>query len=62
MTVNADDRLVELGLVLPEIPATPFTPRLRPVAVQGDIAYRDLPLGYARGGRGSRRRPRRLIG
>jgi enamine deaminase RidA (YjgF/YER057c/UK114 family) len=39
MTVNADDRLVELGLVLPEIPATPFTPRLRPVAVQGDIAY-----------------------
>jgi enamine deaminase RidA (YjgF/YER057c/UK114 family) len=39
MTVNADDRLAELGLVLPEIPATPFTPRLRPVVVQGDIAY-----------------------
>lgn len=35
--------LAELGLVLPEIPATPFTPRLRPVAVQGDIALGDLP-------------------
>lgn len=39
MTVNADERLAELGLVLPEIPATPFTPRLRPVAVLGDVAY-----------------------
>lgn len=39
MTVNADERFAELGIVLPEIPATPFTPRLRPIAVVGDIAY-----------------------
>jgi enamine deaminase RidA (YjgF/YER057c/UK114 family) len=39
MTVNADGRLAELGLVLPEIPATPFTPRLRAVAIFGDVAY-----------------------
>lgn len=39
MTVNADQRLAELGLVLPEIPATPFTPRLRPIAVLGSVAY-----------------------
>jgi enamine deaminase RidA (YjgF/YER057c/UK114 family) len=39
MTTNADDRLAELGLVLPEIPATPFTPRLRPIAVLGGVAY-----------------------
>lgn len=39
MTANADERLAELGLVLPEIPATPFTPRLRPVAVLRDVAY-----------------------
>ena len=28
MTTNADEAARELGLVLPEIPATPFTPRL----------------------------------
>ena len=39
MTVSADERLAELGLVLPEIPATPFTPRLRPAAVAGEIAF-----------------------
>lgn len=39
MTVSADERFAELGLVLPEIPATPFTPRLRPIAVVGDTAY-----------------------
>jgi enamine deaminase RidA (YjgF/YER057c/UK114 family) len=39
MTVNADERFRELGLELPEIPATPFTPRLRPIALVGDIAY-----------------------
>jgi enamine deaminase RidA (YjgF/YER057c/UK114 family) len=39
MTTNADERFAELGLVLPEIPATPFTPRLRPIAVLGDVAY-----------------------
>jgi hypothetical protein len=39
MTVNADERLAELALVLPEIPATPFTPRLRSVAILGDVAY-----------------------
>ncbi|MGH3132931.1 MAG: RidA family protein [Gaiellaceae bacterium] len=37
--MNADDRLAELGLVLPAIPATPFTPRLRAVAVLDDVAY-----------------------
>jgi enamine deaminase RidA (YjgF/YER057c/UK114 family) len=39
MTVTADERLAELGLELPEIPATPFTPRLRPAVVVGDMAY-----------------------
>jgi enamine deaminase RidA (YjgF/YER057c/UK114 family) len=39
MTVNADERFRELGLELPEIPATPFTPRLRPIALVGDVAY-----------------------
>jgi enamine deaminase RidA (YjgF/YER057c/UK114 family) len=39
MTTNADERFAELGLVLPEIPATPFTPRLRPIAVLADVAY-----------------------
>lgn len=39
MTVNADERFRELGLALPEIPATPFTPRLRPIAFVGDTAY-----------------------
>jgi enamine deaminase RidA (YjgF/YER057c/UK114 family) len=34
-----DDRLSELGIELPEIPALPFTPRLRPVLRQGGQAY-----------------------
>lgn len=37
--VNADERFAQLGLELPEIPTTPFTPRLRPVVVHGDVAY-----------------------
>ncbi len=37
--VNADERFAQLGLELPEIPATPFTPRLRPVVVHRDVAY-----------------------
>jgi enamine deaminase RidA (YjgF/YER057c/UK114 family) len=39
MSGSADERLAELGLVLPEIPATPFTPRLRPVAILGEMAF-----------------------
>jgi enamine deaminase RidA (YjgF/YER057c/UK114 family) len=39
MKVNADERFAELGLELPEIPATPFTPRLRPFAVVGGMAF-----------------------
>lgn len=34
-----DDRLSELGIELPEIPALPFTPRLRPVLLHGGQAY-----------------------
>ena len=37
--MNADERLRELGLELPEIPPLPFTPRLAPVLVHGDLAY-----------------------
>jgi endoribonuclease L-PSP len=37
--VNADDRLRELGLVVPEFPELPFKPRLRPVLVHGGLAY-----------------------
>lgn len=37
--MNADERFAQLGLELPEIPATPFTPRLRPVVVDRDVAY-----------------------
>jgi enamine deaminase RidA (YjgF/YER057c/UK114 family) len=39
VTINADVRLVELGLTLPQLPATPFVPRLRPVRVHNDVAY-----------------------
>jgi enamine deaminase RidA (YjgF/YER057c/UK114 family) len=39
VTVNADERLTELGLVIPDIPATPFTPRLRPAAIVGELAF-----------------------
>jgi hypothetical protein len=31
--------MAELGLELPEPPSLPFTPRLRPVAVHGGLAY-----------------------
>lgn len=34
-----DDRLIELGLGLPEIPQMPFAPRLRPVLVHDGLAY-----------------------
>jgi len=37
--VNPDERLAQLGLELPEIPNTPFTPRLRPVVVHEGVAY-----------------------
>jgi enamine deaminase RidA (YjgF/YER057c/UK114 family) len=39
MSGNPDERLAELGLELPEIPSTPFTPRLRPIAILGEIAF-----------------------
>lgn len=37
--MNADERLAGLGLELPEPPALPFAPRLRPVLVHDGIAY-----------------------
>jgi enamine deaminase RidA (YjgF/YER057c/UK114 family) len=37
--VTPDERLAELGLELPQLPATPFTPRLRPLVVHGDVAF-----------------------
>lgn len=37
--MNADQRLAELGLELPEPPVLPFTPRLVPVRVQDGLAY-----------------------
>ena len=37
--MNADARLAELGLALPEIPELPFRPKLVPVHVHGGIAY-----------------------
>lgn len=37
--MTADERLRELGIELPEPPRLPFTPRLRPVVVHGEIAY-----------------------
>jgi enamine deaminase RidA (YjgF/YER057c/UK114 family) len=37
--VTPDERLTELGIELPEIPALPFVPRLRPVLVHGGLAY-----------------------
>ena len=37
--MNPDRRLAELGIELPEIPALPFVPRLRPVLVHGGLAY-----------------------
>jgi hypothetical protein len=39
VSANADERFAELGFVLPEIPATPFAPRLRPIAVVRSVAY-----------------------
>jgi enamine deaminase RidA (YjgF/YER057c/UK114 family) len=39
MSGNPDERLAELGLELPEIPSTPFTPRLRPIAILGEMAF-----------------------
>jgi len=37
--VSPDERLVELGIELPEIPRLPFVPRLRPVLVHDGTAY-----------------------
>jgi len=37
--VTADERLDELGLVVPAFPELPFRPRLRPVVVHGGLAY-----------------------
>jgi hypothetical protein len=37
--VNADARVRELGLEIPEIPSLPFKPLLRPVLVHGGLAY-----------------------
>jgi enamine deaminase RidA (YjgF/YER057c/UK114 family) len=36
---TVDERLVELGLVLPEPPGLPFAPRLRPVLVRDGLGY-----------------------
>jgi enamine deaminase RidA (YjgF/YER057c/UK114 family) len=37
--VNADARLLELGLELPAFPELPFTPRLVPLLEHGGLAY-----------------------
>ena len=37
--MNPDERLAELGLELPTIPALPFTPRLVPVLEHGGLAF-----------------------
>ncbi|MDX6511593.1 MAG: hypothetical protein QOE36_1097 [Gaiellaceae bacterium] len=37
--MSADERLRELGLELPQFPALPFRPLLRPVLVHGGLAY-----------------------
>ena len=37
--MTADERAVELGLAIPEIPPLPFRPKLRPVLVHGGLAY-----------------------
>jgi hypothetical protein len=47
--VNADARVRELGLEIPEIPPLPFRPLLRPVLVHGGLAYLSGigPIGQA---------------
>ncbi|HEX6700368.1 MAG TPA: RidA family protein [Gaiellaceae bacterium] len=47
--MNADDRVRELGLEIPEIPALPFRPLLRPVLVHDGLAYLSGigPIGQA---------------
>jgi enamine deaminase RidA (YjgF/YER057c/UK114 family) len=37
--VSPEARLAELGLSLPDPPVLPFTPRLKPVVVHGDLAF-----------------------
>ena len=37
--MNADERVRELGLEIPEIPPLPFRPLLRPVLVHNGLAY-----------------------
>jgi hypothetical protein len=39
MSVNADERFAELGLVLFQIPVTPFPPPLLPIAILGSVDY-----------------------
>ena len=47
--MNADERVRELGLEIPEIPPMPFRPLLRPVLVHGGLAYLSGigPIGLA---------------
>lgn len=37
--MTADERVAELGLVIPEFPPLPFTPKLVPVLEHGGLAY-----------------------
>ena len=37
--MNADERVRELGLVIPEFPAFPFRPKLVPMRVHAGLAY-----------------------
>ena len=37
--MNADERLRELGLEIPEFPALPFRPKLVPMRVHAGLAY-----------------------
>ena len=37
--MSPEERLAELGLELPSPPPAPFTPRLRPLVVHGEVAY-----------------------
>ena len=47
--MGADERVRELGLEIPQFPALPFRPLLRPVLVHGGLAYLSGvgPIGLA---------------
>ena len=49
MRVTADDRVAELGIVIPEFPPLPFTPKLVPVLEHDGLAYLSGigPIGLA---------------